>query len=46
LLFLNGQITPKQMSSNLQTCSSSQNIQNPDVSEKIDEETGDDGEGN
>jgi hypothetical protein len=38
LLFLKDQITPKQMSGNLQACSSSQNIQNPSVSENIDEE--------
>jgi hypothetical protein len=43
---LKDQVTPKQMSGNLQACSSSQNIQNPDVSENIGEENGDDEEGN
>jgi hypothetical protein len=46
LLFLKDQIKPKHMSGNLQACSSSQNIQNPGVSEKIYEENGDNREGN
>jgi hypothetical protein len=46
LLFPREQITPKQISGNLQACSSSQNIQNPGASENIDEENGDDGKGN
>jgi hypothetical protein len=40
LLFLKDQITPKQMSGNLQACSSSKNIQNPCVLENADEKNG------